>query len=111
MYSRSRGCEKLAESEVIGLPLSQLAEKEHSSNTAQTAQPLLILSTSERKNFRIGKVILSRQREFCSVAENGEALASGLAALVGEAGACSLASKTHRKSFLIEMPLLSIFQW
>ena len=29
MYSRSRGCEKLAESEVIGLPLSQYAEKEH----------------------------------------------------------------------------------
>ena len=26
---------------------------------------------------------------------------SGLAVLVGEAGACSLASKTHRKSFLI----------
>ena len=45
--------------------------------------------------------MLSRQREFCSVAENGEALASGLAVLVGEAGACSLASKTYRKNFRI----------
>ena len=33
---------------------------------------------------------------------NGEALASGLAVLVGEAGARSLASKTHRKNFHIE---------
>ena len=41
----------------------------------------------------------------------GEALASGLAVQVGEAGACSLASKTHRKSFLIETPFLSMFQW
>lgn len=55
--------------------------------------------------------MLSRQRGFCSVAVNGEALASGLAAIVGEAGACSLASKTHRKSFLIETPFLSMFQW
>ena len=46
--------------------------------------------------------MLSRQRGFCSVAVNGEALASGLAVLVGEAGARSLASKTHRKSFRTE---------
>ncbi|MGM9856489.1 MAG: hypothetical protein ACI30Y_01625 [Candidatus Limisoma sp.] len=45
--------------------------------------------------------MLSRQREFCSIAVNGEALASGLAVLVGEAGARSLASKTHRKNFRI----------
>ena len=55
------------------------------------------------ENFRTGKVMLSRQREFCSVAVNGEALASGLAVLVGEAGERSLASKTHRKNFLTEM--------
>ena len=102
-FRKDKGGEKLAESEVIGLPLSQLAEKEHSSNTAPTAPMLLILSTSERKNFRIGKVMLSQQREFCSVAVNGEALASGLAVLVGEAGARSLASKTHRKNSHTEM--------
>ena len=42
--------------------------------------------------------MLSRQLGFCSVAVNGEALASGLAVLVGEAGARSPASKTHRKN-------------
>ena len=54
--------------------------------------------------------MLSRQREFCSIAVNGGALASGLAVLVSEAGARSLASKTYRKSFLIEMPFLSMFR-
>ena len=54
--------------------------------------------------------MLSRQREFCSVAVNGEALASGLAVLVGEAGARSLASKTHRKNFRIETLFLSMFR-
>ena len=48
--------------------------------------------------------MLSRQREFCSVAVNGEALASGLAVLVGKAGARSLASKTHRKSSRSTIP-------
>ena len=38
-------------------------------NTAPTAPTLSIHSTSERKNFRIGKVMLSRQREFCSGCE------------------------------------------
>ena len=37
-------------------------------NTAPTAQMLSIHSTSERKNSRIEKVTLPRQREFCSVA-------------------------------------------
>ena len=46
--------------------------------------------------------MLSQQREFCSIAVNGGALASGLAVLVGEAGARSLASKTHRKNFHIK---------
>ena len=36
-FRKDKGGEKLAESEVIGLPLSQYAEKEHSSNTAPTA--------------------------------------------------------------------------
>ena len=44
------------------------------------------------------------------MAVNGETLASGLAVLVGETGARSLASKTHRKRFLIGMPFLSMFQ-
>lgn len=68
------------------------SRKKTSSSTAQTAPMLSIPSTSAARNFRIGKVILSRQREFCSVAVNGKALASGLAVLVGEAGARSLAS-------------------
>ena len=38
-------------------------------NTAPTAPTLSILSTSERKNFRIETVMLSRQREFCSGCE------------------------------------------
>ena len=74
------------------MPLSKPAEKEHSSNTAPMAPTLSIRYASAARNFRIGKVMLSRQREFCSVAGNGEALASGLAVLVGEAGARSLAS-------------------
>ena len=36
-FRKDKGGEKLAESEVIGLPLSQYAEKEHSSNTAPKA--------------------------------------------------------------------------
>ena len=36
-FRKDKGGEKLAESEVIGLPLSQYAEKEHSSNTAPPA--------------------------------------------------------------------------
>ena len=70
-------------------------------NPKRQGKALLLRSTSERKNFRIGKVMLSRQREFCGIAVNGGALASGLAVLVGEAGARSLASKTHRKNFHI----------
>ena len=70
-------------------------------NTAPTAPTLSILSTSERKNFRIGKVTLSLYGNFVA-AVNGETLASGLAVLVGEAGARSLASKTHRKNLLIK---------
>ena len=54
--------------------------------------------------------MLSRQRGFCSVAVNGEALSSGLAVLVGEAGAHSLASKTHRKSSFSVTLSLSMFQ-
>ena len=65
------------------------------------APMLSILSTSERKNFRIGKVTLSLYGNFVA-AVNGETLASGLAVLVGEAGARSLASKTHRKNLLIK---------
>ena len=42
---------------------------------------------------------LARTVIHCILVLNGEALASGLAVLVGEAGARSLASKTHRKSF------------
>ena len=41
-FRKDKGGEKLAESEVIGVPLSQYAEKEHSSNTAPTAQMRLI---------------------------------------------------------------------
>ena len=73
------------------------------------APTLSIHYTSAARNSRIGKVTFSRQREFCSVAVNGEALASGLAALVGKAGARSLASKTHRKNFRIETLFLSMF--
>ena len=50
-FRKDKGGEKLAESEVIGLPLSLLAEKEHSSNTALTAQTLSILSTSAARLF------------------------------------------------------------
>lgn len=44
---------------------------------------------------------------FCGETMNGEALASGLAVLVGEAGARSLASKTHRKNSHTEKPSAS----
>ena len=50
-FRKDKGGEKLAESEVNGLPLSQLAEKEHSSNTAPTAQRSQTLSTSAVKLF------------------------------------------------------------
>ena len=48
-----------------------------------------------------GKLCFPDNANFVA-AVNGEALASGLAVLVGEAGARSLASKTHRKNFHIE---------
>ena len=90
-FRKDKGGEKLAESEEDLL--------EHRTDGTDAFDTLYIGA----KNFRTGKVMLSRQREFCSVAVNGKALASGLAVLVGEAGARSPASKTHRKSFLIEM--------
>ena len=63
-FRKDKGGEKVAESEVIGLPLSQYAEKEHSSNTAPTAQTLSILSTSEQKNFRSTILSASRYQAF-----------------------------------------------
>ena len=69
-----------------------LSPKKTSSSTAPTAQMRLIHCILGVRNSRIGKVMLSRQRGFCSVGVNGEALASGLAVLVGDAGARSLAS-------------------
>ena len=50
-FRKDKGGEKLAESEVIGLPLSQYAEKEHSSNIAPTTPTLSIHSTSAAKSF------------------------------------------------------------
>ena len=52
-FRKDKGGEKLAESEVIGLPLSQYAEKEHSSNIAPTTPTLSIHSTSAAKSSRI----------------------------------------------------------
>ena len=43
--------------------------------------------------------MLSRQREFCSEGVNGEALASGLAVLVGEAGARSQSEQDPPQKF------------
>ena len=61
-FRKDKGGEKLAESEVIGLPLSQYAEKEHSSNIAPTAPTRSIHSTSAARNFHIATLSLSMFR-------------------------------------------------
>ena len=68
-FRKDKGGEKLAESEVIGLPLSQYAEKEHSSNTAPTAPTrFLPCGRSYRRSIRSTSVAKNSHTTilFCS---------------------------------------------
>ena len=62
--------EKHAKSEVIGLPLSQLAEKEHSSSTAPTAPTRLIHCTLVVKSFLSEKLFQPIMSELCNSAKS-----------------------------------------
>ena len=69
-FRKDKGGEKLAESEVIGLPLSQYAEKEHSSSTTPTAPTRLIHCTLVVKSFLSEKLFQPIMSELCNSAKS-----------------------------------------